>query len=475
MEYKLTASIHKGTCSNSHLGHNRRTIAVPHADKNRKHLNVCYIDMSLDEAYHILFDKALEEYNAGKKPSRRIYDYLEHINTQYREGEKKLQQARSRGASTKELARIKSRYPKPYYELIVSIGNYDAYKGAFASGGDKEQIAVDVLNEYMSNFQNRNPHLFVFSAHLHRDEKSVPHIHIDYIPWTDLKGRGLSIRVSENGAFKQQNLTTGERGDIGSVAFQNQERDKLTEIAKRHGITIIEGKHSKKHLHKEEYILRQEQEKAKEDHELINSQAEELIQYQDEFLAYIKTKGVEEAFGEHIENIYLKQELNDSKNHYKRKREKLADFWKEYNDYTALFFASYRENKSILWDELKHARETSRANKKQIESILRDITHGTDFLIVKIFKLFVALFMTIDNIRYDNQVEALQEANSKLKAQAKEIMKYSNDMADTLKSCDIETIEGALNEYDSLLSIATNFIHNTAHTVGLGTNSETYR
>ena len=97
MTYNLTASVHKGTCSSAHLGHNRRTIRVPHADKDKQHLNIKYIDMSLEDAYHILFDNALKEYNANKKPSRRIPDYLAHIREQYEKGEAKLQEARSRG------------------------------------------------------------------------------------------------------------------------------------------------------------------------------------------------------------------------------------------------------------------------------------------------------------------------------------------------------------------------------------------
>ena len=59
--YDLTVSFHKGTCASSHLGHNNRTVYVPHADPSRKHLNVSYIDMTVEEAYHRLFDDALEQ------------------------------------------------------------------------------------------------------------------------------------------------------------------------------------------------------------------------------------------------------------------------------------------------------------------------------------------------------------------------------------------------------------------------------
>jgi hypothetical protein len=255
--YTLTVSVHKGTCTEAHLNHNRRTIFVPHADKDRLHLDRAYIDMSVEQAYHILFDKALEEYNKGKKPSRRIANYYEHIKAQYEKGEQAIQQARSRGASRKEIALLKAKRPVLFSEIIVSLGSCDAYGGLFACGGNKEAITVGILDEYMATFQKRNPHLFVFSSHLHLSEQN-PHIHLDFVSWTDLKGRGLPVRVSENGAFVQQGLTSGKRGDIGTIAFQEQERKALSEIAQKRGISIAENKHTKRHLSKEEYTLTKE-------------------------------------------------------------------------------------------------------------------------------------------------------------------------------------------------------------------------
>lgn len=461
MAYNLTISVHKGTCSSAHLGHNRRTISVPHADKSRQHLNKCYIDMELSEAYRILFENALEEYNIGKKPSRQIKDYLAHITEQYEKGEQKLQEAKSRGASTKELARIKSRYPKPFYELIVSVGNCDAYGGIFASDGEKEELVVDVLNEYIKEFHERNPYLFVFSAYLHRDEKGVPHIHLDYIPWTDEAGKGLSLRVSENGAFKQQGLTSGETGDIGSIAFQNQERAVLTEIARKHNINIIEGKHSKKHLSKEEYVLRCEQDKSEKDQQLIEKQAGELLSYQDELIDYVKNNRIDEAFSEHIENISLKR---DSENYQKiksRNKSILASCWNDYKSYTSTFFDEYRANKDLLWHELQRARKTSCDNKKRIHTLINDITEGADLLIIKIIKLFLALFIALGNVKYENQIEQLQEANKHLKQQAKEIMGDSSTMVSVLKSENVDEIERAIMNYEYHLSEARTLINIT--------------
>lgn len=461
--YTVTASVHKGTCAEAHLNHNRRTIAVPHADKDRLHLDRAYIDMDIEEAYHF-FDKALEEYNKGKKPSRRIANYYEHIKAQYEKGEQAIQQARSRGASRKELAKLKAKRPTLFSEIIVTLANCEAYNGLFACGGKMEQTSIDILNEYMSSFTERNPHLFVFSAHLHLSEQT-PHIHIDYIPWTDLKGRGLPVRVSENGAFMQQGLTSGKRGDIGTIAFQEQERCALSEIAKKHNITIAENQHTKKHLSKEEYILNKEKQKTQADRDLINGSAEQVVKMQDELLAYLSENKIAEAFSDHIENIDLRQIVQHYTEQEKDNKKILAQSWQEFNGYTADFFSSYRTAKGLLWNEIQQARKTQHYNKKRLQDLIYDITDSTDFFIVKIFKLFIALFVAIGNAKHENHLEELQEANRQLKAQAKKVMQQSNDVSQTLKTKDFDNIESALSDYEKRLKTLSAYINRTVNDV----------
>ena len=461
--YTVTASVHKGTCAEAHLNHNRRTIAVPHADIDRLHLDRAYIDMDIEEAYHF-FDKALEEYNKGKKPSRRIANYYEHIKAQYEKGEQAIQQARSRGASRKELAKLKAKRPTLFSEIIVTLANCEAYNGLFACGGKMEQTSIDILNEYMSSFTERNPHLFVFSAHLHLSEQT-PHIHIDYIPWTDLKGRGLPVRVSENGAFMQQGLTSGKRGDIGTIAFQEQERCALSEIAKKHNITIAENQHTKKHLSKEEYILNKEKQKTQADRDLINGSAEQVVKMQDELLAYLSENKIAEAFSDHIENIDLRQIVQHYTEQEKDNKKILAQSWQEFNGYTADFFSSYRTAKGLLWNEIQQARKTQHYNKKRLQDLIYDITDSTDFFLVKVVKLFIALFVAIGNARFETHLEELQEANRQLKAQAKKVMQQSNDVSQTLKLKDFDNIETALHEYEYRLTSLRAYIQQTVNEV----------
>ena len=57
------------------------------------------------------------------------------------------------------------------------------------------QLARQILDEYYRGFQERNPNLKVFSAHLHMDE-ATPHLHIDFVPFTTGSKRGVETRVS---------------------------------------------------------------------------------------------------------------------------------------------------------------------------------------------------------------------------------------------------------------------------------------
>ena len=283
--------------------------------------------MSVEEAYHYLFDDALSEYNKGKKPYRQIKDYYQHILKQYQKGQEELQRAISSGASKAEQRIIKSRYPNIYNEVIISIGHSESYDGLFSSTGEKKDVTAEILNRYMEHFSERNPHLFVFNCWQHRDEQNN-HIHLCYIPWTDLPGRGLPVRVSENGAFTQQGLTSGKRGDMGTVRFQEQERQVLTEIAKEFDINIVAGRHSRKYLSKQEYILKQEQEKSKADAEQIDQEAGALLDEQDRFISYVQNSDQAISYLQALENEELRK-----KSDYQDKV--IADAWKEFNQSTS--------------------------------------------------------------------------------------------------------------------------------------------
>ena len=105
-----------------------------------------------------------------------------------------------------------------------------------AVGTEAGDLAVNVLDEYVKDFQKRNPTLRVFSCYLHQDE-ATPHLHIDFIPYvTDWKGKGMDTRVSLKQALKSLGFQGGNKHDTELNQWINHEKEVLAEIAKHHGI-----------------------------------------------------------------------------------------------------------------------------------------------------------------------------------------------------------------------------------------------
>lgn len=62
------------------LSHNNREFTAKNIDSSRTPNNVIFVQQDLGEAYHQLFDEAVEEYNSRqKRKDRRISDYFEHL------------------------------------------------------------------------------------------------------------------------------------------------------------------------------------------------------------------------------------------------------------------------------------------------------------------------------------------------------------------------------------------------------------
>ena len=203
MTMKRTISGMIGTGS---LAHNRRDFIAENVDPDRVQLNICYRNENLKEVYKELFDEAVERYNVGKRKDRQITNYYEKI----RQGKQE----------------------KLFHEVIFQIGNRED----MAVGTEAGDLAVNVLDEYVKDFQKRNPTLRVFSCYLHQDE-ATPHLHIDFIPYvTDWKGKGMDTRVSLKQALKSLGFQGGNKHDTELNQWINHEKEVLAEIAKHHGI-----------------------------------------------------------------------------------------------------------------------------------------------------------------------------------------------------------------------------------------------
>ena len=188
------------------VAHNSRQFKAANVDPERTSLNRRYCNRNIKKVYEELFGEALEKYNAKQTRSdRKIKNYYEKIRT--------------------------SKQEKTFTELVMQIGNHEDTNAQSEFGAK----AAEILDEYMKGFQERNPHLRVFSAYMHMDE-STPHLHIDFVPFTTGSKRGLETRVSLKSALAQQGITGGTKYETEWSVFTRREKEQLAEIMERHGI-----------------------------------------------------------------------------------------------------------------------------------------------------------------------------------------------------------------------------------------------
>jgi len=181
-------------------------------------LNITYCQENIKAVFHEMFDEALKRYNDKQtRADRRIENYYEKIRS--------------------------SKQEKPFHEIILQVGNKDDMSADSEDG----QLAAAVLDEYMRGFQERNPQLRVFSAHLHMDE-ATPHLHIDFVPFTTGSKRGLDTRVSLKQALAAQGFKGGTRGDTEWNQWVRSEKEQFAVVMDRHGIEWEDKGTHEKHL-----------------------------------------------------------------------------------------------------------------------------------------------------------------------------------------------------------------------------------
>ena len=137
------------------------------------------------------------------------------------------------------------------------------------------QLAQKILDEYYRSFQNRNPNLRVFSAHLHMDE-ATPHLHIDFVPFTTGSKRGLDTRISLKQALASQGFKGGTRQDTEWNQWVFSEKEHLAAVMERHG---VEWEHKGTH---EKHLSVYDYEKKKRAEE-VEKLGEEIADKKDEF------------------------------------------------------------------------------------------------------------------------------------------------------------------------------------------------
>jgi len=254
------------------VNHNSRKFMAENVDPERSHLNIDYCNENIRAVYHELFDEALQKYNAKQtRNDRKIDDYYEKIRT--------------------------SKQEKTFHELILQIGDKENM-GAESENGE---LAKQVLDEYIQDFQERNPQLRMFSAHLHMDE-ATPHLHIDFVPFTTGSKRGLETRVSLKQALSAQGFKGGSRGNTEWSQWVQSEKEHLAAVMERHGIQWEEKGTHEKHLSVLDY---KKQEREKEVEQLDTKIEQKQTEYN------VLSKRIEN-YNEGIETLSaLEMELNE--------------------------------------------------------------------------------------------------------------------------------------------------------------------
>ena len=208
-----TISFPKGR---GHLTHNNRDFICNNVVPERTAWNRVYIQEPLKDAYEKCFGQALRDYNAAqKRKDRQKDDYLKEIEN----------------SGNKE---------KTFYENIVQIGKKTDTPVTDENGvlTEEAKAAIEVLDRYAKTFQERNPNLYLFNCVMHLDE-ATPHLHIDYIPVAHGYKNGMKTRNSLTKAFQQMGFAKAvSRKQNETVAWQEREREYLTELCREQGIEI---------------------------------------------------------------------------------------------------------------------------------------------------------------------------------------------------------------------------------------------
>lgn len=205
------------------LDHNNRVITAHNVDISRTANNVTYTKIDLHDFYERIFGEALAEYNAKqKRADRQIPDYYEHVKNS---GKGKL-----------------------FYEVVVQFGDlHDC-----GLGSENWNTAKSMLDNYMREFEQRNPNLKVFNAVMHLDE-STPHLHIDFVPVAHKGQRGMPLKNSMSGALREQGFSSANRMENEWTAWSESERSVMEQILLKHGLRREDKNIHRPHLSVEDF------------------------------------------------------------------------------------------------------------------------------------------------------------------------------------------------------------------------------
>lgn len=367
------------------LKHNSRKFHAKNTDPNRTHWNVEYCNEDIKDVYHELFDEALKRYNDKQtRKDRKIDDYYEKIRSGKQE--------------------------KLFHEVILQIGDKDNMGSETMEG----QLAAKILDEYMKGFQERNPTLRVFAAHLHLDE-ATPHLHIDFIPYVTGSKRGLDTRVSLKQALSSLGFKGGSRSETELNQWVQSEKQKLAMVMRENEIEWDQKGTHAQHLSVLDYkkkVREQEVEELTEHKNLLEHDLHDISECVDEI-----QKEKEQAEKERDAVI--------------KKTEVLEKRFSALNSKAGLVDSHAREYGYYPEEWLPEAGtlESAKSYRKRIFPLVKKVANMIQALYSKYLELKSKNLKLSDrNLDLENRVDRLREEVSVIKKENVALLNVAYDM-----------------------------------------------
>ena len=367
------------------LNHNSRKFHAKNTDPNRTHWNVEYCNEVIKDVYHELFDEALKRYNDKQtRKDRKIDDYYEKIRSGKQE--------------------------KLFHEVILQIGDKDNMGSETVEG----QLAAKVLDEYMKGFQERNPTLRVFAAHLHLDE-ATPHLHIDFIPYVTGSKRGLDTRVSLKQALSSLGFKGGSRSETELNQWVQSEKQKLAMVMRENGIEWDQKGTHEQHLSVLDYkkkVREQEVEELTEHKNLLEHDLHDISECVDEIQKE-------------------KEQVEKERDAVIKKTEVLEKRFSALNSKAGLVDLHAREYGYYPEEWLPEAGtlESAKSYRKRIFPLLKKVANMIQSLYSKYLELKDRNRKLSDrNMDLENRVERLREEVSVIKKENVALLNVAYDM-----------------------------------------------
>ena len=207
---KVVNVIH-GTGNLKHNNRDKDSLSK-NIDIDRIENNKILVQKDIKEVYKEQFGEAVQKYNSKqKRKDRKIDSYYSKINQD----------------KQKEL----------FYEFVIQIGDMLDTNCADKINSEKE---IEILEEYVKQFQEKYPQLIVINAVIHLDEQT-PHLHLDYIPVINECKTGMEKQTSLTKAWEN---ITGEKGIEAGKVFLEEQRSTLEVLMKAKNIDRVPPKKS---------------------------------------------------------------------------------------------------------------------------------------------------------------------------------------------------------------------------------------